>query len=116
MNTWPATLPSRPLLEGATESWPDVVIRSNTDTGPAKLRQRYTAGVTRFYAQFVLNSTQVGTFETFFKTTISNGATAFTMANPRTGTSVTMRFVGVPQITPIAGGYSRVGCTIEAMP
>ena len=48
MTSWPATLPVSPLLDGFIETVPETIIRTDMDQGPAKTRQRTTAGVAIF--------------------------------------------------------------------
>ncbi len=45
MAIWPVTLPQRFLAEpGVEETMPDIVIETEMDAGPPKIRRRYTAG------------------------------------------------------------------------
>ncbi|QLH37711.1 MAG: hypothetical protein HWD60_00095 [Defluviicoccus sp.] len=41
---WPSSLPQKPLVDGFSETAPNLVVRSPMDVGPAKVRRRATAG------------------------------------------------------------------------
>lgn len=114
--SWPAGLPAYPLIDGSTESLPDITIRTKTDTGPAKVRRRYTAGVSTFTMQFVFDSTDMSSFSTFYNSTTTGGSVEFSINHPRTGSSVNARFASVPQIQPLGNGYSRVTFLMEVLP
>ena len=93
MPAWPTDLPS-PLLGGYSESPPNMVIASSTDTGPGKVRLRTTAGVRPLQWSFILTAAQVASLDTFFITTIKGGSLSFTATDPRTSVSGTYRMKG----------------------
>jgi hypothetical protein len=116
MADWPETLPQIPLIAGAVETLPDLVLRTEMDAGPAKTRKRFTAG-SRFHdLELNLTSTQVGYFDTFFITTVDGGATKFNWKNPRTQTSAEFKFVGQPTYRPIGGNLYKVEFKLEQLP
>lgn len=88
--TWPVTLPQTPLAE-YTENNGVLIIQTPMDAGPAKRRRRGELPTT-FSCGFHMTSTQVGTLETFVKTTIS-GTARFYFTHPRTGSTVEVRIV-----------------------
>lgn len=115
MASWPATLPTYPLIEGGQETYGNNIIRTQTDVGPAKIRRRMTNAPSRFVMNFILSSTQMGYFDTFYHTTVSDGSVSFTMNNPRTGTCSTLRFFDVPVAVPLGNGYHRLTFTVEVL-
>jgi hypothetical protein len=116
MPTWPVTLPAAPLLEGFREATPDTVLRTEMEQGPAKLRQRTTAGVRTLSVGYLLSAAQVATLETFYLTTLSGGAAAFDFTHPRTGAGVSCRFVRPPEYAAVNGNYFRAALELEILP
>lgn len=53
---WPPGLPSAPRLAELVETAPNLVVRSEMDVGPAKVRRRVVAGVTT--GQMAINITR----------------------------------------------------------
>jgi hypothetical protein len=117
MPTWPTSLPQAPLVEGYSEQPPDLIARSQTDVGWAKTRRRATAGSTRITAVYAMSGAQLAVFESFLACDIADRTLAFDWPRPRTGATVPVRLVDVPQIVPAAGPDRwRVGLTLELMP
>ncbi len=75
--TWPITLPAYPLLEKYAEAMPNTTIRTDMETGPAKVRQRTTAGVRRLSVGYLLSKAQVSTLEEFYLTILKGGSLSF---------------------------------------
>lgn len=102
MATWPSTLP--PIRLPVQSSRQDGTIRTSMETGPQKVRRRFTA-TSRYYS-FPLRMTgaQFATLETFFDDTLGGGALTFTMDDPHTGSSETFRFQAPPEAEFIRGG------------
>ena len=117
MPAWPATLPQAPLVDGYSETAPDLIARSPTAVGWAKTRRRATAGPTRITATYRLTGDQLDDFDTFVDDDLANRTLAFDWPHPRSGTSVSVRIVAVPVVVP-ANGADRwtVGLTLETMP
>lgn len=116
MATWPGTLPTAPLLDGYTETPPDTTIRTASDTGPNKIRRRFTAGVRKFMVRTLLTTAQVATLDTLYITTLEGGALPFDWTHPRTGASVSFRFVGPPVYSAVTYGYYNATMSLEIMP
>lgn len=120
MATWPATLPSQ-LEAGAQLDRQQGFLRSPTDTGPFKQRKRFTA-VSRFYSgTMLLNVTQKATLETFYVTTINEGADEFDFEDPEDFGTVSARFTQPPTAQGLVGGSSgvelwRVQIALELLP
>ena len=85
MATWPASLPSAPLVGGFSETLPDTLIRTSMDVGADKVRRRSTVQVIDMKMAFLLSKAQLATLTTFFITTTNGGADKFTFDHPITG-------------------------------
>ncbi len=116
MVAWPATLPQTPLIGGYKETVPDLALRTQMDTGPAKVRRRATAGVRPFQWPAILTTAQVATLDTFYVTTLNSGALPFTVNHPRTTVSESWRIVEPPEYVPLSGSLHRVNLKMEILP
>jgi hypothetical protein len=114
--SWPDTLPASPLLENFQELLPQTAIRTAMDTGPAKVRQRTTAGVGTLMVTYMLSTAETVALDTFYQTTLAGGAAPFTYTHPRTNATLTCRFVNPPEYMPVNGSYFKVTLTLEALP
>ena len=116
MPQWPATLPPAPLLDGFVETTPETVIRSEMDTGPAKVRNRTTAGVRKFSMSFLLDKSQTADFDSFYLGDLGGGANSFDFTHPRSGESLRLRLVKPPQYRAQNAKYFRISLEAEALP
>jgi hypothetical protein len=116
MTVYPATLPVSPLVDSFREAIPNTVLRTEMEQGPAKVRQRTTAAVRRFSVGYVMAKAQIEILETFYLTTLQGGTLAFDFTHPRTGATVSCRFVKPPDYVPTNGNYFKVGFELEIMP
>ncbi|KKM24795.1 hypothetical protein LCGC14_1601510 [marine sediment metagenome] len=103
MVAWPATLPQSPYLK-VTETRQSATLRSAMDAGPPKVRRRFTAAVRHIDVVMFLTGPQKTTFDTFFNTTISEGAVSFDWTDPISGGTVSMRFREPPAWTQVRAG------------
>lgn len=114
---WPETLPQVPQ-KGFTESVGVVIIRSQTDLGPAKQRVRGKRP-TELNLTFILTTEQTTELESFIKNTIS-GVMPFQFTHPRTQTLVDVRIVPnnseFYQLQYIAPGYWNATLKFEVLP
>jgi hypothetical protein len=116
MTTWPESLPAAPLLDGFSETPPDLTLRTQMEQGPAKTRRRTTAGVTQMTAAYFLTRAQVETLLDFYTADLSGGSLSFAFVHPRTGDNVNVRFRQPPALTPLNGIYCRVKLSLEVLP
>lgn len=117
MSSWPSSLPQAPLVQGYSETFADNLLRTPMDKGPVKVRRRTTRGVKTFAITFRLTAAQAATFTTFFEDTLSDGALSFTFTQPRTGTTLTVRFVSVPSLrAERRGQFYILDATLEVLP
>lgn len=118
MPTWPPSLPPLAAVDDRSygESPPDVVLRSATDVGPAKLRRRTTAGVRPLTCTLPLTAAEVATLDTFYIATCAGGALAFDGVHPRTGAAVTLRFTRPPRYTGDGNDNWTAAFALEVLP
>lgn len=95
MVAWPAALPQSAFVQ-ASEIRQDATIRSNMDSGAPKLRKRFTAAIRELSIRMILNGTEKAAFDTFYITTISEGALAFDMKDPVDDNTISVRFKQPP--------------------
>ena len=115
--SWPGTLPQFVLEQGYSESLPDLVVESQMDAGPAKIRRRHTAASRRFTMVVQLDPAQAAIFETFFEDTLKGGVEPFDWVHPRTRAARVFRFRRPPPSFQSVGGiYVRVTMNLEMMP
>lgn len=116
MPTWPASLPQKPLPDGYQEDEPAVLLRTQMDAGPPKVRQRFTAGVQPFQTTFDMTGSQIETLKQFFRTTIKYGSLPFDWTHPRTGAPAVFRIVQPPSYRNVGGDVWRVTIAMEILP
>lgn len=113
---WPATLPERFLIDGFTESAPDVVLRTPMETGPAKLRRRATNAVRPIRGAIRITYAQRALLDAFYLDTLAGGTLTFDWVHPITGDDATFRFVSKPTYTPAAGVKLNAVLDLEIVP
>lgn len=90
---WPSTLPLAPLVQGYTESAPNLLLRSSVDQGPPRVRRKCSSKPWVFSAKLPLNAAQVQALEEFVYVQLEGGALRFEFAHARTKATVECRFV-----------------------
>ena len=114
--TWPETLPQELLMEGYTESAPDLLLRSAMETGPSKVRRRATAGVRPVNGSILVTAAQLEIFKGFYNDDLMAGALRFDWLDPVDGTTaVEMRFKEPPAWS-MEEGYYRITLALEILP
>lgn len=96
MDTWPATLPQRLSADASVQDDESRAI-TDMDSGPASVRNRFTAITQKVKGSMLLTGSQLTTFNTFFRTTLKHGALSFSWIHPFTEETVTIRFKGKPE-------------------
>lgn len=116
MATWPNTLPQYVLQNGFQESIQDQTLESQMDSGPAKIRRRFTQPLRKITAQMLLTASQRDTFEYFWGTTLQGGSLTFTWVHPITQSSATMRFRNpAPSYSAMGGNSYQVNFVLEVL-
>lgn len=118
MDSWPGSLPTRPLEDAYEETWRDSQVRSSIEGMPLVQRQRSPAYPKPLAFALQLTSAQLDAFQTFFRTDLGFGAIPFTWTHPRTGASIRVRFIGgtVPKASAIGYDTYHQTCQAEVMP
>lgn len=121
MATWPTSLPQYHEI-GLQETRQQGFVRTQMDTGPYKQRRRFTA-VTRYLeGTMLMTNAQRATFDTFYVTTINQGADEFDFIDPVDASTVqSVRFTMPPTFSALIGGSSgvdfyRVTISLEILP
>ena len=103
--TWPVSLTRAPRLASLSEEAPDVLLRSEVDVGPPKLRRRFTGDRRKFTIELDFTRSEVLAFDSWFlnnSTGAGGGARSFSWKHPRLGTTADFRFLSVPTYRPRA--------------
>jgi hypothetical protein len=116
MPTWPASLPSLPLADGYREITSHSIVRTEMEQGPAKLRRRSTAAVSKLTLSYLLSTADIQALEEFIQDDLMGGALAFSFDHPRTGSAVSCRFRQLPEYGAVNGGYFKVSVELEVLP
>ncbi len=113
---WPSSLQQLVNQDSFTETIGDTVIRSEMDTGPVKLRRRFTRSIDTISCSIDITSVeQYEDLNFFFKTTLNGGVTRFELAHPITGVLTDFRFMGPPKYSPMGGFNFKVDMQWEIM-
>ena len=80
---WPLNLPQSPLTSGYTESTPSNLLRSETDTGPAKVRRRGGSKPITVNASYIMSTAETKILDKFVDESISEGAICFDWPRPK---------------------------------
>jgi hypothetical protein len=116
---WPSTLPQALLVDGNQFAAPDGRLRSQTDTGPAKMRLRSSAMPMPFSGSILMDDTQHDTFEAFIAPDgdTVGGALPFNFpAQYGTGTWLVRFGEQMPTVVEIAKGIWRATLSLEKLP
>jgi hypothetical protein len=116
MPSWPINLPQVLLVDGYQESPPDTMLITEMDAGPAKRRQRYTAGPRPISGSVILDSkAKLDTFDAFFVTELKGGTLTFTWAD-RNAVTQTYAFMEPPMYDFLEPNHIRVSMKLEIRP
>ena len=100
---WPPYLPQLAEVEFEV---PDTRLVSQTEIGPAKIRNRYTFAPLQVSGRLVLNHQQLVQFLAFYATTLENGALSFNWQHPVDDTDSEMRFKSVGRVQLFKTGHA----------
>lgn len=116
MDTWPGTLQQKLDADTFEIKVGNTLVRTDMDTGPAKVRSRFTKSVDGWVTSIIIDYTQYDTMINFYKTTLSNGTLPFLFTNPLNLVSEIFRFVEPPDFKPIGGLKYKVNMLWERLP
>jgi len=104
---WPSSLPQNQFI-GVADERQKGALRTAMDAGPAKQRRRFSAAVRTITCPVEMSSAQKAVFDTFFITTLAEGALPFTWTDPNTDATQNFRFIAPPKFTLDVGGAPAV--------
>jgi len=110
LKTWPTDIPDCPQTWNETPI--EVRVRTDVDTGPAKVRRRFTKSLLQVEWGLTMAKDKYAIWQTFFEVTLRNGIDTFMYPHPYTGVDIEMRFAGVPQIQMGPTAF-QISCTME---
>lgn len=119
---WPTTLPGAMQADDLQVTSPDMVLRSDVDTGPAMLRRRFTAAPEQISGSIIVTRAQLAVFRTFFITSIGGGAIPFEWFHPETRVIMDFRFTQRPSWKPYGPRLAdqsdcwRISLALETVP
>lgn len=117
MPSFPTDIPALEAAQQASVTLQDAVIRTQMDTGPAKVRRRSTAEPTMMRLGHPNYTTaQMRDLVSFFETTVAAGALAFDMDDPLSGAVRSFRFMRPPTINPTGSGAWSIDVELERLP
>ncbi len=82
LTNWPNTLPQTFQTNGFSMVPKSSILRTDMDSGPAKVRRISTGDWFEYSGEFVMSSTQVNVFIQFVNTTLYGGTGTFNFPNP----------------------------------
>ena len=89
---WPLELPQIMRLEALKAQRQSSVVRTETDAGPSKQRQRYTVATKFFSGTIIVNEQQRRILENWYINSLANGTLRFVMKDPQTLEDKEFRF------------------------
>lgn len=113
--TWPEGK-GKPLSDDFNYAFPDLAVRSETDTGPAKQRRTSTSAPSVVQMVYVMTTAEWEWLEAFYKTEAAGGAVWFDWWYPVKRAIFPARFLvgSAPQVKTKKPGW-LVGVTLEVM-
>lgn len=118
VDAWPNTLPQALQLSGASLGMGDGLVEYQPQQGPSISRRGTTTVMRPLVGQMILSNAQVTAFETFFYTTLANGALPFNFPDPRTGATVLVKFTKQtpPSYAGLGGDNFLLSLSLMVMP
>lgn len=116
--TWPETLPQKLLIDGYSQQLANKLLRSSMDTGPAKQRRRFSAGVMPVTGKLVLDNAELEILKAFYDTTLVGGSLRFIWVDPTDKMNGNVMFRFTSPVTWTAYGADRfsVALQLEILP
>lgn len=91
---WPLDLPQRPQVESYSKKHPNQLLRSEMETGSAKVRRRGKSKPHQLTLKYIFDTNELQLFTDFVEIAISDGAVCFDWPHPVHNRYVRARFVG----------------------
>lgn len=118
VSVWPETLPQKLLVDGYSQSAANTLLRSEMETGPAKQRRRFSAGVVPLSGKLILDWDELDILRAFYDTTLIGGSLRFIWKDPidQLSGNAQMRFTSPITWTTYGAGLFSVSLSLEIMP
>lgn len=113
MPSWPSDVPAYFLESGFSEEFVPNLLITPMEGGGFKSRRRFSQDVRIIQGAIEMSAAQWATFETFYLSTLKNGAVAFDWVHPTLRTSRTFRFLSEPRPQVFGSDNRRVAMRLE---
>lgn len=113
---WPSQLQQFMNSDGFDYKIGDTTVRSDNDTGPAKIRRRFTVPVDTMSTGIVMTYDQWDVLNEFYNVDLNGGVNRFEWTHPFSGDTVEFRFLEAPTMRPLGGNNFVVSLRLEIMP
>jgi hypothetical protein len=115
-NPWPPGISKAFTSDAFTETPQEIVVRTDMDTGPPKVRRRFVNPVRAYTCDIVLrNATEYTTLRDFYYVTCLGGTDTILMPHPITGVDTSFRFASPPKFSALGIAW-RAAFELEALP
>lgn len=95
--SWPSTIPA--TLDTHQQSDVDVLLKTQTDAGPGKIRRKWTGVVTNVSGTSILTAEQALALIEFHRVDCKQGSLTFSFPDPMTKVLSVYRWDDVPKFT-----------------
>lgn len=116
VDVWPTSLPQRLMVQGYSQALGDGRLRSQTDTGPGKVRRRSSAMPKPLAGALRMTGAQVLAAAAFVDDVLIGGSLPFTFPEPLTGSPILVRFVDLPSWSCAGGDNYDFAMSLEILP
>lgn len=115
--TWPTTLPQRVRRDGYAEEIADGRLKSETDTGPGKMRPRTSARPDPLTVTMRMTGAQLDILAAFIRDDLGRGSLPFTLPAVRGAGTWLVRFADrLPSTANAGGDRYNVTLSLERLP
>lgn len=114
--TWPPSLQQFLNQDGFGLKQQPTNIRTKMETGPTKVRRRFTNPQELMGGTIWLKDTQYATFKDFYNSTLLDGSLTFDFVHPLSGQLLEWRFMEPYQIRGLGGEWFVVTMQWESIP
>ncbi len=116
METWPSEFQTLINEDSFGITFGDTTVRSDVDSGLAKVRSRFTQGIDIYTCTIFIDYSLWDVLKDFYRVTLGNGTRTFGFDDPMTGESAEFRFKEPPSISPRGGRNFVVSMSWEKIP
>lgn len=113
---WPVELQDILDESGFGVQYGPTKIETEMDTGPKKVRRRFTQGIDSFSGQITVHRDDYLIFKNFYNITLNGGVSYFEYRHPIELTDREFRFSGEPSVNYIGGNYFTISFNWEIKP